>query len=748
MYEAFFGLNEKPFNLTPDPRFLYRSPKHEEAFGHLTYAIENRTGFVMVSGEVGTGKTTICRSLINELDADTELAFIFNPMLSPKELLRAINEDFGIQSRGDTIKELIDELNEYLLERNADGKNCVLVIDEAQNLKPEVLEQVRLLSNLETETQKLLQIVLIGQPELAANLELPELRQLNQRITARYHLMPLSGKETLQYIAYRLRVAGGLGKVRFTRKAVRIIYRVSGGTPRMINAIADRALIVAYTQETREITKRIVRQAVREIHGKPVRKAAQTAAAARAGRGETEVSASPFEARTRPEPRRLPSPLLALLAVVVVVGIWYAAATSGWWPARGGVTLPAPVATAVTPSTPPSELTRADSTEVPEPPVEPVVLPSTRLMDPLGPVDLEAAFPSAPDTSFAGQLDRLDPEATRAAAAQAVLDAWGIEPVRGDPASDSWADMLDFAQAHGMKNTPMYPTLDHLGTINLPAFVRMTSGDNTVWLALVAIEDGEPRLTTTGGQTVLVSREEFDEHFTTESLVVWKDPAPEARTMGMPMAGRDISQLQADLRSLRWYAGPVSGRYDEATAEAVKKIQLETGLKVDGITGRNVRMVLSSWLSKIDTPSLRAIPPFNPDWPNSGPASSGSKQPPKSSAPKKVPPPEPPGESAPASAGSQPPGPEPPKLASSPAPQRPAGAEVAPADPDPGAAEPAPEAPEQPSPRPAPQHRVVAEELPPPKTDGPKEVTPPSVATLPLVPRERVKKSDGEQGES
>lgn len=195
MYEAFYGLTEKPFNLTPDPRFLFLSDKHKEAFAHLLYGIKNRTGFIMVSGEVGTGKTTICRSLLNQLDPDIEVAFIFNPFLSPEELLRKINEDFGILSQARTVKELIDELNEYLMDRNAQGKNCVLVIDEAQDLSPTVLEQIRLLSNLETETQKLLQIVLIGQPELAENLQLPELRQLNQRITARYHLRSLDQKK-------------------------------------------------------------------------------------------------------------------------------------------------------------------------------------------------------------------------------------------------------------------------------------------------------------------------------------------------------------------------------------------------------------------------------------------------------------------------------------------------------------------------------------------------------------------------
>lgn len=271
MYETFYGLREKPFNLTPDPRFLYLSEMHKEAFAHLIFGIRNRVGFIMVTGEIGTGKTTICRSLLGQLDQDVELAFIFNPCLSPEELLRKINEDFGIRSRAISVKGLIDELNTYLLDRHSKSKNCVLVIDEAQNLTPPVLEQIRLLSNLETERQKLLQIVLIGQPELAEQLELPELRQLNQRITARYHLKPLGEKETMQYIAYRLRIAGGMRKVHFSRSAIKSVFRYSKGTPRVINAICDRALLIGYAKETRDISRGIVKQAAREIRGERVR---------------------------------------------------------------------------------------------------------------------------------------------------------------------------------------------------------------------------------------------------------------------------------------------------------------------------------------------------------------------------------------------------------------------------------------------------------------------------------------------
>ena len=267
MYEAFYELTERPFNFTPDPRFLYLSEKHKDAFAHLVYGIERRGGFVMVTGEIGTGKTTICRALLNQLDTDTEVAYIFNPSMSPQELLRKINQDFGIESRGQTVRELNDELNDFLIDRNARGKNCVVMIDEAQNLTPEVLEQVRLLSNLETETQKLLQIVLIGQPELAQHLQLPQLRQLNQRIAVKFHLYPLSAEETAEYIDHRLRIAGANSAEIFSVRAKRETHAYAGGVPRLINLVCDHALLQAYVSDQHEVTDETVRTVIREMEG-------------------------------------------------------------------------------------------------------------------------------------------------------------------------------------------------------------------------------------------------------------------------------------------------------------------------------------------------------------------------------------------------------------------------------------------------------------------------------------------------
>ncbi len=266
MYEAFYGFREKPFNLTSDPKFLYLSTKHNEAFAHLEFGLRQRGGFMVITGEVGTGKTTLCRYFLDRLDEDTVSAFILYPALGTTELLRSVNHDLGIAPNGDSDKELIDGLHAFLLDSRLHGKNIVLVIDEAQNLSRDVLEQVRLISNLETDTEKLIQIVLIGQSELNDLLAQRDLRQLAQRVTARYHLTPLSREEMTRYIHHRLVVAGGSNSVQFTPGAIRIARRFSKGVPRLINLVCDRALLAAYVLEQRKITRSIVRRAIGELN--------------------------------------------------------------------------------------------------------------------------------------------------------------------------------------------------------------------------------------------------------------------------------------------------------------------------------------------------------------------------------------------------------------------------------------------------------------------------------------------------
>jgi general secretion pathway protein A len=265
MYTRFFGFKERPFKLVPNPAYLYLSKGHEEALAHLQCAVVHEDGFVAITGEVGTGKTTLCRSFLENLGKEVEAAYIFNPRLDAVGLLKAINEEFGIEHTADAIKPLIDTLNQYLMAQHAQGKKVLLIIDEAQNLGRDVLEQLRLLSNLETTLHKLLQIVLVGQPELGELLDSHALRQLRQRITLYARLTPFTLKETREYIEHRIRIASGRSAVRFTRSACRRIHRFAGGTPRLINIACDRALLCAFGVESRKVTRRIVGEALDEL---------------------------------------------------------------------------------------------------------------------------------------------------------------------------------------------------------------------------------------------------------------------------------------------------------------------------------------------------------------------------------------------------------------------------------------------------------------------------------------------------
>jgi general secretion pathway protein A len=265
IYNDYFGFIEEPFGVTPDPKFLFMSKGHEEAMAHIMYGISHNRGFVMLTGEVGSGKTTLIRHIFGTLDPKIRTAMILNPKLDAFELLKFINQDFGISIRGRaTHKSLMDSLNEFLLQCHRAGDKAVLAIDEAQELSPECMEFVRLLSNLETDTKKLLQVILLGQPELRDIVKQPRLRQLNQRIAVRYHLGPLSAHDTEQYLDHRLHVAGSLG-LSFSGKSAELIQSFSGGVPRLINLAADRALMKTFSESVLQITPGTVKQAIDEL---------------------------------------------------------------------------------------------------------------------------------------------------------------------------------------------------------------------------------------------------------------------------------------------------------------------------------------------------------------------------------------------------------------------------------------------------------------------------------------------------
>lgn len=267
MYCEYFGFEDKPFNVTPDTRYLYLSPCHQGVFETLRYGINERKGFILLTGEVGTGKTVSIRAFLNELGPNCETSLILNPQLSRLELLKTINKDFGHELKRNSFKAQIDSLNNFVLDCTNRGRNCLVIIDEAQNLSMEALEMTRLLSNLETETHKLLQILLVGQPELHEKLMSPKLRQLRQRIQIHCKLNPLDEEETERYIAFRIQKAGNATRVAFERSAILRIFRQSKGIPRLINAICDFCLVTAYLQGSRVITKSIVEAAFHEIQG-------------------------------------------------------------------------------------------------------------------------------------------------------------------------------------------------------------------------------------------------------------------------------------------------------------------------------------------------------------------------------------------------------------------------------------------------------------------------------------------------
>ncbi len=343
MYLEFYGFAEKPFNVTPDPKFLYLSAHHQEALAILTYGIRERKGFIVLTGEVGSGKTTLLHTLLDRLPPNVRAAYLFNTRLSQLDLLRYVVEDFGVPTTATSAGDLLSALNGWLIDRLVRGENSVLIIDEAQNLTPELLESVRLLSNLETSKEKLLQLVLVGQPELNLTLNHPSLRQLKQRISLRYHIPPLTRTETTDYIVQRLRIAGARGTV-FTNRAIDEVYYYSRGIPRLINILCDNALLTGYAAGVRPVDADAVTEAVRDLElAGETGFSALTAADDALFRKEPEVAAAGpagqrddvgRHARHRPErPGHRWTPWVVALSLGAALA-GAAALASGDWPAR------------------------------------------------------------------------------------------------------------------------------------------------------------------------------------------------------------------------------------------------------------------------------------------------------------------------------------------------------------------------------------------------------------------------------
>lgn len=603
MYQEYYGLSEKPFSLTPDPRFLYLSKKHKEAFAHLMYGIQSRSGFVMVSGEIGTGKTTICRSLLKQLDPSIEVALIFNPYLSPEELLKHVNREFGIESDSTSVLDLIAELNVYLLESASLGKTCVLIIDEAQNLSAEVLEQIRLLSNLETEKEKLIQIMLIGQPELAEKLELHELRQLNQRITARYHLEALTEEETLHYVAFRLRVAGGRKMVRFTRKSIREIYKISQGTPRVINATCDRALLIGFTQETREITPKIIKAAAHEIQGD-----------------------GHIQRRTlNLIPLFRTAGVFSFAAVVVLAIILLASGPLPFssprtanstdtpeqtttYPVSGrdqqveAIVKPLPINTIELPRQKDPVVTEViDSIlEIPEEVPAPVLNPDT--LSVLEEAPAPTIIASVPDatTTLPTPKDLLPAPAQTLPSLHAIvsdlLSAWEVQPQTPLKSTDI-NDIRAFGLAHDFSVSLIPSPPRALLNVNFPVLIELNSEGTPHWAAWLSSHEDSATLSLGENDTqVTMTLDELEANYAGRTLVFWRDERPYTNTLHVDEQGEAVWSMQDDLVALGLRKSEANGVYDSETVKMVKRIQELCGIDVDGLLGEHTRMVLSAWL--------------------------------------------------------------------------------------------------------------------------------------------------------
>jgi general secretion pathway protein A len=585
MYETFFGFKEKPFNITPDPKYLYLSEQHEEAIAHLLYGIHERGGFVVITGEIGTGKTTLCRHLINQMDERTEGAIIFNPNLSEIELLKSINEDFGIASTGETKKELIDELNRFLLEERLRGKNMVLIIDEAQNLLPEVLEQVRMLSNLETEKEKLIQIVLIGQPQLRNLLARPELQQLDQRVTARYHLKQLSRKETFKYIQHRLAIASNGNNVRFERSAMRSIYKFSRGTPRLINVVCDRALLGAFTAGSQSpIPKKIVKQAIREVTGPKPR----------------------FTERLSLDSTAVTLFVLPFLLMLTLVAGWAVLNVIDGFRATPGFLGSAEMI--------PDQVHRTLREAVPdEQRAQPE--PARAVGQTAAPAATsEKAAPSsnAPESETGTPRKRLmdlllseSYENSRLTAARNLLSLWGK---RLRPTANSSESFYMLALSGRMRCTELWTNLDGLRRYNSPCLLEMFIPQQVKPRYAVLVELGPDSATILYGNAsrMELSLDLLDKFWLRRAFIFWNDFEDLREIIKSGDRGGSVVWLQGALQTLGFYSGELSGYFDPATERAVRDFQREHYLMLDGIVGPRTRLALYGNLKRYPMPRLNS----------------------------------------------------------------------------------------------------------------------------------------------
>ncbi len=554
MYTSFFGLIEKPFAITPDPRYLYLSERHAEALAHLLYGINEAGGFIQLTGEVGTGKTTIVRTLLSRVPQHADVAVILNPRVTATEFLLTICEELGLgldEADRTSAKEMVDALNRRLLAAHSDGRRVIVIVDEAQNLSADVLEQVRLLTNLETATHKLLQIILIGQPELRELLDRSELRQLAQRITGRYHLNPLSKLETQEYVRHRLRVAGAAGEI-FTPAALREVYRLSSGIPRVINVCCDRALLGAYTLERRKVTPALVRRAASEVYGR----------------------------RFAPLWLGWVAGVITLAGVAVMV---YAGITVWHNPPLG-----------LRPATPTPTLTPAAVARAEHSPVATAAAATTAA----------AAAPADKPPPLQALLASNTADTSDAAAFRRLLSLWGTAM-----ADDH--DPCGQAQKAGLACLDQRGSWAQVRALNRPAILTLSDDRGQRYRVVLSALDDSYATLDLGEHNVRVPLDELSRDWFGEFTLVWKPKTPRTRQLSLGMRGDEVRWLRRSLNALHGAASDPDADdiYDQDLAIAVQNFQREHRLNVDGIAGLQTQVVLDTALAEPGSPLLMQSAP-------------------------------------------------------------------------------------------------------------------------------------------
>ncbi len=554
MYANYFGFNEKPFTLTPNPRFIYLSKNHKEAFAHLLYGINNHYGFIELIGEVGTGKTTVLRTLLSQLQEEKyRSALIVNPCLTGVELLRSICNEFGLDSQSEYANVLLTEFNNFLLSETSNGRTVVLIIDESQNLQPAVLEQIRLISNLETESDKLIQIVLAGQPELGVLLERPELRQLNQRIAVRYRLKSMSLHETRAYIRHRMEIAGETGGVSFSMFAIRLIFIYTRGVPRMINILCDRSLLIAYGDERRRITAVVVTTAIRELLNVP-------------------------------QQRRFS---LAIISIACAVTVCIAMSVNvTWLPGKQNGN---PLLTA-SPATDKSITGIQASSQAVQP-------------------ERTDAVPTL-TTILQQEISSYDESDVHLHAFNAIAEKWDVRPINifnGQftvPAAYS-----RLAAKRNLKITKFSGTLSDAIRFDMPFIIETkVSGElGGYCIAVTSVKNDSVSISPALFGSEIVSKKDLNSIVTGTFYLVWQNSGKIPDKLRIGETRYEIRALQQLLQKAGTYTDSINGTYGSVTVKAVRDFQRSAGIPLDEYVGELTLMALAKYDTNQKSPSLASV---------------------------------------------------------------------------------------------------------------------------------------------